>query len=147
MIVTGIILLISILFGGSGIPVFIIEDLQKEVKENIKDKDRQKQVLAITKDYEKAVKDYQKQIDKNKKSMKKLNLDKNTPKDSIVNLLNETAEIWKEIQTEGIDDRLKATKLITDAEWENIIANSVSDLSKKEVKSQDKNVEGWRVVT
>lgn len=138
MIVTGLILLFTVLFGSPVIPTFVVEDLQKEVKANIDDKERQKEILSVLKDYEDEFKKSQKEINKITKKLKKLNEDRHSPKDSIIAALNMNLDIWKKLQTDGIDHRLKAIKLITPEEWEQITANSVAEFDEKELKAQEK---------
>ena len=49
MLIAGITLLIGILFGGSDLSTFLVEDLPKEIKHNVEDKEKQKQILAVLK--------------------------------------------------------------------------------------------------
>jgi len=138
MIVTGLILLFTMLFGSPSIPTFIVEDLPKEVKANIDDKERQKEILAVLNDYEDESKKSQKELDKVTKRLKELNSDRLSPKDSIVAELNIALDIWKELQTNGIDKRIQVKDMITPEEWEKIIANSVAEFDKKELKAHEK---------
>ena len=75
MLITGITLLITLLFGGGSQPIFIVEDLPKEIKNNVNDKNRQKEILSVLDIYEDEVKEYRKKIKKNNKKMKQYNLD------------------------------------------------------------------------
>lgn len=141
MLVATLSLLIGMLLGGSNIPTFIVEDLPKEIKRNIDDKERKDEILSILKEYEKEFKKSQKSLDKLKKKVKKLNLDRNSEKDSIDKVLNDASGIWQSIQTSGINNRILVQELLSEEEWENIIAKSIDELDKKEIKNQKKQYE------
>jgi len=138
MLVATLSLLIGMLLGGSNIPVFIVEDLPKEIKRNIDDKERKNEILSILKVYEKEFKNSQKSLDKLKKKMKKLNLDRNSKKDSIYKVLNDASDIWEKLQASGIDNRISVQEMLTQEEWEMIISRSIDEMSKKEVKNLEK---------
>lgn len=143
MLVASLTLLIGMLMGGQNISAFIVEDLPKEIKANIDDKERQKEVLSIVKAYEKEFKGVQKDLKKSKKEMKKLNLDRNSTPESINTVLDEANSSWKEIQEQGIKSRLDALELLSNEEWEGVISQSLEDYSKKDLKKQNKAVEDF----
>lgn len=138
MLVATLSLLIGMLLGGSNIPVFIVEELPKEIKRNIDDKERKNEILSILKVYEKEFKNSQKSLDKLKKKMKKLNLDRNSEKDSIYQVLNDASDLWEKLQASGVDNRVLVQEMLTQVEWEKIISKSIDELSKKEVKNLEK---------
>ena len=138
MLVATLSLLIGMLLGGSNIPVFIVEELPKEIKRNIDDKERKNEILSILKVYEKEFKNSQKSLDKLKKKMKKLNLDRNSEKDSIYQVLNDASDLWEKLQASGVDNRVLVQEMLTQEEWEKIISKSIDELSKKEVKNLEK---------
>lgn len=135
MFITGITLLIILLFGGNPQPVFIVENFQKEVKSNIKDGERKKEILTLLNNYNIEIKELENDLSKNKKSLKKLNLIKDTPVDSLLKIIDISIDTWEEIQLIGIPYRLQIQGLILPHEWRKIIANSENDL---ENKSQQK---------
>ena len=64
--------------------VFLVEDLPKEIKATVDDKEKKKEIPAVLKDYEKEFDKTQKLINKSMKNLKKLNLDRNSSRESIV---------------------------------------------------------------
>ena len=100
-------------------------------------------ILSITKEFERELKKSQKGLNKLKKRMKELNLDRNSSKDSIYAVLNEATEIWRNLQKSGLNKRISVQELLTEDEWEMIIANSIDELSKKEVKNQEKDYKNF----
>lgn len=138
MLVATLGLLIGMLLGGGNISSYVVEDFPKEVKSNVDDKDRQKEILAITKPYEKEFKSVQKDLKKSKKQMKKLNLDRNASSEDIDEILDEANASWKHIQGTGVKARTEVMSMLSDEEWELIIAESLEDFDKKEIKKQQK---------
>ena len=143
MIIAGLTILIGLLFGGGNISAFLIEDLPKEIKHNVDDKEKQKEILAVLKEFDKEFKKAQKEIDKSKKELKKLNLERTSSEESIRAEFDKVTDIWKKLQTDGIEKRIQVTSMLTEDEWEKIVAGSVSELDKKEQKSQDKIFEDF----
>ena len=72
------------------------------------------------------------------KNLKKLNLDRNSLKESIVAEFTITSDLWKKLQTDGISKRLQVINLLTAEEWDKVTANSVAEFDKKENKKNDK---------
>ena len=138
MIITGISLLMVLLFGGNPQAIFIVENLQKEVKSNISDEKRKKEILLLLNDYREEVKELQIDLNKNKKHLKKLNLIKDTPEDSLFKIINISIDTWKEIQLIGIPYRLQIQDLILPHEWRKIIANSEYNFGGNSLKLQQK---------
>ena len=138
MLVASLALLIGMLFGGGNIPAFVVEDFPKEVKANVDDKERQKEILSMVKPYEKEFKSVQKDLNKSKKKMKKLNLDRNASSEDINEILDEASTAWKDIQTTGLETRSETLKMLSEEEWEQIISKSLEEFDKKEVKKQNK---------
>lgn len=138
MIVATLTLLIGMLLGGGNVPAFVVEDFPKEVKTHVDDKERQKEIFIITKPYEKEFKKVQKDLNKSKKKMKKLHLDRNASSDDIGQILDEASDSWKDIQSKGFQYRTEALKILTEEEWELIIAKSLEEFDKKEIKKQEK---------
>ena len=139
MLVASLSLLIALLTGGgSDIPVFIVDDLSKEIKNHVNDKEKKKEILSVLKDYEKEFKKSQKSLGKEKKQLKKLNTDRNSPEGSMDIVLNDASEIWSDLKTSAVQKRVEVQGLLTEEEWQNIIAESLAEMNKKEIKSQEK---------
>jgi len=127
------------LFGEIQQPVFIVENLQKEVKSNISDEKRKKEILTLLNNYKAEIKELDKDLKKNEKDFKKLNLLKDTPEDSLLKIINLYIDNWEEIQLAGIPYRLQIQDLILPHEWRKIIANSENNLGGNSLKSQQKS--------
>jgi len=138
MLVASLVLLIGMLFGGGNMPAFVVEDFPKEVKANVDDKERQKEILSTIKPYEKEFKSVQKDLNKSKKKMKKLNLDRNASSEDINEILDGAAAAWKDLQITGLETRLVTLKMLSEEEWELIISKSLEEFDKKEIKKQEK---------
>lgn len=138
MLVASLTLLIGMLLGGQNVSAYIVEDLPKEIKANVEDKERQKEILSIVKGYEKEFKGVQKDLNKSKKEMKKLNLDKNSSPEAINAVFDQANDSWQEVQQLGIQSRTEALDMLSQEEWEGVISKSLNDYSKKDLKKQDK---------
>ncbi|MGI9530887.1 hypothetical protein [Lutimonas sp.] len=138
MLVATLSLLIGMLLGGGNISAYVVEDFPKEVKSNVDDKERQKEILALTKPYEKEFKSVQKDLKKSKKQMKKLQLDRDASSEDISEILDNANSSWKGIQATGIATRAEVITMLSDEEWELIIADSMEEFDKKELKKQRK---------
>lgn len=138
MLIATITILMGMLFGGGNMSAFVVEDFPKEVKANVDDKERQKEIISLVKPYEKEFKSVQKDLNKSKKKLKKLNLDRNASSEDINEILDEATTTWRRIQTEGLQTRSKTLEMLNDQEWEEIISKSLEEFDKKEVKKQEK---------
>ncbi len=138
MLVASLVLLMGVLFGAGNISAYVVEDFPKEVKSHVDDKERQKEILSTVKPYEKEFKSVQKDLNKSKKKMKKLNLDRNASSEDIKKILDGAAAAWKEVQTAGLQTRSETLKILSEEEWDLIISKSLEDFDKKEVKKQEK---------
>jgi len=138
MLVASLVLLIGMLFGGGNMPAFVVEDFSKEVKTNVDDKERQKEILSSIKPYEKEFKSVQKELNKSKKKMKKLNLDRNASSEDINEILDGAAVAWKDVQKIGLQTRSETLQMLSEEEWELIISKSLKELDKKEIKKLEK---------
>ena len=138
MLVASLSLLIGMLLGGGNISAFVVEDFPKEVKTNVDDKERQKEIMNSFKPYEKEFKKVQKDLNKSKKKMKKLNLDRNASAEDIQSILDNANDAWKGVQTSGLQSREETLEMLSDEEWELIIAKSLEEYDKKDIKKQEK---------
>jgi len=138
MLVASLSLLIGMLLGGGNISAFVVEDFPKEVKTNVDDKERQKEIMNSFKPYEKEFKKVQKDLNKSKKKMKKLNLDRNASAEDIQSILDDANDAWKGVQTSGVQSRAETLEMLSDEEWELIIAKSLEEFDKKDIKKQEK---------
>jgi len=136
--IVGIVALIQMIFGGGSNEYFYIAEFDKSINEYVDDKEQKKELQAHIKDYQKAVKEYNKQHAKQVKLFKEKNLDKNTPKHDYLNFFTEIIDLKKEHQAEAIEFRLSIQSLITDDEWQNIVSAGKIAISKADEKTKRK---------
>lgn len=116
MLIATATLIITLLAGGVPDSFFTIPEIKKEIKAQVKDKDKQKEILSIMKESDKRISDFNKKINK---SLESENLYKNrdVTKEQLIafhnNLINERKVLQKEI----IDARMKVIGLMTEEEW------------------------------
>lgn len=70
--------------------------------------------------------------------MKKIQLDRNASSEEINKILDNANASWKGIQATGIAARSQVMTMLSDEEWELIIADSMEEFDKKELKKQQK---------
>jgi hypothetical protein len=114
--ITGLLALITLIFGGGNTEYFFFTDFDKSINKYVDDKDRKKELQAHLKDYQKAVKEYNKQYKSQLNNFKEKNLDKKTPKQDYLDFFEEFISLRKERQTKAIEFRLSIQQLITDDE-------------------------------
>jgi hypothetical protein len=116
MLIATATLIISLLAGGIPDSFFTLPDIKKEIKVQVTDKEKQKEILSIMKETDKKISDFNKKINK---SLKSENLYKNrdVTKEQLIafhkNIINERRVLQKEI----IDARMKVIGLMTEDEW------------------------------
>lgn len=70
--------------------------------------------------------------------MKKLHADRNASAEDINEILEQADASWKGIQKTGVASRAEVMSMLSDEEWQLIIANSMEEFDKKELKKQKK---------
>jgi hypothetical protein len=127
--------LISILLFGGPEEMFLMGTLEKGIKKEITDKDRQKEIKSIISVYEKSVKGYKKTRKSQKKELAALYSSKNASVDDFSSLYDEMILTLQNLQTETIDSRIQSLEMITDEEWENMVQMEKDRLIKEETKA------------
>lgn len=137
-------LLIKTLTGGPE-EIFMIPNLEKEIKTSIEDKGRKKELLDIVKFAKGEIKSF----DKIRKSKLK-QIEKNGKLKDV--LSEELYEIYKtynddrlNMQTELIRERLAIQDLLSEDEWERLIENAVfpSEKERKKIEKQIEKKDHW----
>ena len=127
--------LISLLLFGGPEEIFLIGSLEKGIKKEITDKDRQKEIKSLISVYKKSTKDYKKKRKSQKKELSELYSSKNSSMDDFSSLFNEMIATLENLQRETIDTRLKSFEMITDEEWDNMVQMEKERLEKVETKA------------
>mgnify|MGYP001824717371 CR=1 FL=1 len=127
--------LISMLLFGGPEEMFLMGALEKGIKKEITDKDRQKEIKSIISAYKKRVKNYKKIRKIQKKELAALYSSKITSKENFSSLYDEMILTLENLQNETIDSRLQSLELITDEEWKNMIQREKERLTKEEAKT------------
>ena len=127
--------LISLLLFGGPEEIFLIGSLEKGIKKEIADKDRQKEIKSLISVYKKSAKAYMKKRKSQKKELSGLFSVKNSSMDDFSTLFDEMITTLKNLQMETIDTRLKSFDMITDEEWENMVQMEKDRLEQKEIKA------------
>lgn len=109
--------MIMLLLGGNPQPVFLAEKLPKKIRAHVHDDERKKQMLFLYHQYEKEVSGLKKEYARTRKDIRKLNLSRKTPQDTLFQLLTLSADLYKQILLKGIPYRMKLQKLMLPEEW------------------------------
>jgi hypothetical protein len=127
--------LISLLFFGGPEEIFLIGALEKGIKKEIIEKDRQKEIKNLIAAYKKGVKDYKKTRKSQKKALSGLFSSKNSSYDDFSSLFDEMISTLTNLQMAAIDTRIKSLEMITDEEWKNMIQIEKDRLTKADIKA------------
>jgi len=139
--IIGLVALMGIIFGVGSQDYFYLHNFDKSINKYVDDKERKKELQSYIKDYQKAVKEYNKKHEEQIELFKEKNLDKNISIQWYEDFFGSVLELRKDRQANAIDFRLLVQRIITDDEWENIIADTKKEESKtleKEKKKTDK---------
>lgn len=113
-------------------PAFIIPKLEKEVRQNVNDKQRTKEILELRKSSEKDRKDHGKERKKTFKEFDKLNTSRETTHVEFNHLMKVVKKQRNELQHKDIERFLQVKVLITQDEWTQMLPNITKYLSKHE---------------
>ena len=107
---------VTVLMGGGS--NFTLDHVRDAAKEGIKDKDRAKQVVAITKEADKEFKSYNKNIGKLSKQLVQMNADYNLTREEIKSFYNKSDKSRRAFLERFIELRFEAKDLMTPEEWQ-----------------------------
>ena len=133
--IIGTLALIMMLFGGIQ-DYYLIDTIEKGIKEHVIEKDRKKEILAEIKIEKKNLKSLKKSRSSLVKELNKLNSDRSSSKDDFKVYQESFIKNNNEYQGKVISTRLRLIEKITDDEWELIIGLS----TEKEQKEKDKTL-------
>lgn len=86
--ISGLIVLLGLIFGGGSIEYFFIAEFEKSINKYVDNKERKKELRAHAKNYQKAVNEYKKQYKNQVDLFKEKNLDKRTSKQDYIKIFN-----------------------------------------------------------
>lgn len=136
--IIGIATLIAMLFGGGSFEVFFLADFEKGVKEYVIEKDRQKEILSDLKESKKIFKDFNKERNSDYKLFKKMNESRLTTETDFSVFFEDIQKRRVLVQNELIDSRITVNDKIHSMEWDSIIAFSKNSVDKSLEKAQKK---------
>ena len=116
MPVLATITVVTILVGGGS--VYDFGDVRDVAKDIIQDKDRSKQVLALTKTMDKEFKSYSKQINALSRQLVEMNKDYNLTREEIDAFYEEPNKNRKAFLERFVELRFAAKDLTTETEWQ-----------------------------
>ena len=114
MIIAAITIL-TLLFGGG---FFSLDNVRDAAKEVIEDKDRAKQVVAITKEADKEFKSFTKNVNKLSKQLVQMNKDYNLTREKIDSFYTQTDKRRMAFLEKFVELRFQAKNLMTAEEWQ-----------------------------
>ena len=136
--IIGLATLISILFFGGVSETFLVDKLEKGVKQYVVDKERKKEITTDLKVSAKYIKAFNKERKGNFKSFQKLNADRNTSNEELTLFFDELLKDRITFQEKVIADRVNILNKIEADEWELILDNSKESIEKVDAKAQKK---------
>ena len=135
-------LLITILFFSEVEELFFIKEMDKAVKENVVDKDRQKTILAELKVLDKGISEYNKKRKKVVKEFKAMSMDRNITRAEFDTVAYSIHGERLENQELVIQTRRKVQELIEPDEWQGIIDFAEERFEKESAKKKKKQEKG-----
>jgi len=141
-IVTAIIILFAVLGSENA---FIDPNAKKDIKKYIEDKNTQDEILGLMKAYTKEFKAGRKNEKKLEKKLEELFSIRGNDIADFQVVFDEYMQSRKSRQESYTKAILKTKSLITDSEWENMLANMDSKV-KKQLKEQEKSVSSVEII-
>ena len=118
---------IAILFGGG---IFSLDYVRDAAKEVIKDENRAKQVVAITKEADKEFKSFNKHVIELSKQLVPMNIDYNLTQEEVDSFFNQSDKRRMAFLERFIELRFQAKNLLTAEEWQAMYAIIREETSK-----------------
>lgn len=132
----GLFTLISIFLFGGGNEYFLVDKLEKGVKEYVVDKERKKEITADLKDAAKHIKAYDKKRNNRFKDFLQLNSNRETTEKELDTFFDQLMQERKEFQEYIINRRVEIVNKIKPDEWVLILEKSAETVKKRNEKLQ-----------
>jgi hypothetical protein len=136
----GLATLLILLFSGGPEEVFLIPNAEKNLKSIIADKDKKSQAVALFKTTKQEIKAFNKELKQKSKELQNNSYRGNLTEPAVKQLLKESFEHRKNIQSHLIDQRLQLRELLTEDEWDRFMEVSIQEMASKEKKAQKAQV-------
>lgn len=133
--------LLLVLLSAGPEEVFLVPNIDKQVKTHVEDNDRKKEIKAIIKEANKEIKDFGKIRKSKLKQLRKLGPNRDISSEQLNTIFQDYFYARKTMQSMLIEHRLNLQHLLREKEWKLIIEDAVlpSDrLRKKGDKNEDK---------
>lgn len=140
--IVGTIALISMLFFGGVSEYFLIDKLEKGVKQYVVDKERRKEITTDLKEATKFIKAFNKDRKGKMKSFEELNTDRNTSKEELISFFDVLMKDRLAFQEQILSDRVAISAKIKPNEWTLILAKSKESVEKAMEKAEKKSNKG-----
>lgn len=131
--------LFALIFAGGSQSVLLNPDFKKHTRKFVENKENKKQILTITKSYEKEAKAFLKKEKKMAKQMGQLNAQRTTTEEEFMDFFTNAIGEYKQLQQKGLASRLEIQQLLTESEGKQILKAS-EDGWKKSEKTREKGV-------
>ncbi len=140
MLWTFLIALLIVKLVGGPAEIFIIPNLDKEIKSHVVDKERKNEILQVVKEGKKEIKAFEKLRKDKLKQIEKLGMSEEVSADELLDIYKVYNGARLNMQSVLIDKRLELQDLISDNEWKHLIENAVlpSEKALKKTDKQDK---------
>ncbi|QTN37875.1 hypothetical protein HZ996_01550 [Cryomorphaceae bacterium] len=138
--IVGLLTLFSILFFGGSQEYFLVEKLEKGVKEYVIEKDRKKEILSDLDITVKTIKVFNKNREKTLREYHDLNASYSSTKADFDTFLQSLKEERVAFQKDILEQRVMVVAKITPEEWSNIIEYS-SEKTEKRLEKENKKKE------
>ena len=138
MIIGTITLLSILVFGGGS---FSFEDAYKDfVKDVVSDKDRQEQIVALTKDGDAAIEQYTTEVKKIwAADVKKTFRDFDSTREDYREMIGRADQSRLALQQKVLDTRMKVVDLMTEDEWNAMYKAINEKMAEEEAKKEKKD--------
>ncbi|MBW1752762.1 MAG: hypothetical protein JRJ46_06590 [Deltaproteobacteria bacterium] len=113
--IIGILAAITFLFGGG---IFTFDYARDAAEEFIKDKDRAKQVISITKQADEAFEEFAENLDKLSKQLPQMNKDYNLTREQMDAFSSKVKKNRTAFLEKFVELRFQISKLVTAEEWQ-----------------------------
>lgn len=137
--IVGTITLITLLFFGGVQEIFLIDNLDKGVKEYVLEKERRDEILDDLKEAKTYISDFNNRKKDDLKLLKKINADRTSQRNEFVSLYSNLKKGNIAFKDRVISDRLRIVSKIKQDEWDKIIEQSDENVNKT-IEKQAKEV-------
>ena len=146
--ITATVFLVMTIFGGSPnfftIPktetkIFTIQKVEKQLRNKISDKNREKEVRHIFQQAKREIKSLDKQLKESGKEFKELQSDRTVKSDKLTEVFLKSEEVRKKVQLVLVEKRMMLRQLIRENEWNEFMRDGIQSIAENPEK-RDKEI-------